>query len=236
MTSNGRICWSIMEKRMIHKIFQRIRLYRQLRFFQYLYLNHFCKQVVRTDNRRILPYKGCVLDLAPSARIYLGGGDLEVGCDRLKGSKTETRVRLRENAIWSCEGGCRISYGSTIEILHNAILDSQFFTMNSNSTLIAAKKICLGQDVMIGRGVVIYDSDHHTIRDAQGTVTNPDAPVFIGDHVWLATGSAVLKGSSIGSGCIVAANSVVRGYVPSGSLYQRSTIKENYGTWNREHP
>ena len=225
-----------MEQSMISKIFQRIKLYRQLRLFQYIYLNHFCKQVIRTDNSHILPYKGCVLDLAPSARIYLGGGDLEVGCDRLKGSKAETLVRLRENAIWSSEGGCRISYGSTIEILHNAILDSQFFTMNSNSTLIAAKKICLGQDVMIGRGVVIYDSDHHTIRDAQGEVTNPDVPVSIGDHVWLATNTTVLKGSTIGSGSIVAANSVVRGAVPSGSLYQPSKTKANYGTWSREHP
>ena len=221
---------------MIHKIFHRLGLYRQLRFFQYFYLNHFCKHVVRTDNSRILPYKGCVLDLAPGATIFLGGGDLEVGCDRLKGSKTETRVRLRENAIWSCEGGCRISYGSTIEILHHAILDSQFFTMNSNSTLIAAKKIRLGLDVMIGRGVVIYDSDHHTIRDAQGEVTNPDVPVSIGDHVWLATNTTVLKGSTIGSGSIVAANSVVRGAVPSGSLYQPSKTKANYGTWSREHP
>lgn len=225
-----------MEQSMISKIFQRIKLYRQLRLFQYIYLNHFCKQVIRTDNSHILPYKGCVLDLAPSARIYLGGGDLEVGCDRLKGSKTETRVRLRENAIWSCEGGCRISYGSTIEILHHAILDSQFFTMNSNSTLIAAKKIRLGLDVMIGRGVVIYDSDHHTIRDAQGEVTNPDVPVSIGDHVWLATNTTVLKGSTIGSGSIVAANSVVRGAVPSGSLYQPLKTKANYGTWSREHP
>lgn len=225
-----------MEKRMIHKIFQRIRLYRQLRFFQYLYLNHFCKQVVRTDNSRILPYKGCVLDLAPGAKIYLGGGDIEFGCDHLKGSKAETLVRLRENAIWSCEGGCRISYGSTIEILHHAILDSQFFTMNSNSTLIAAKKIRLGLDVMIGRGVIIYDSDHHTIRNVQGEVTNSDAPIFVGDHVWLATNTTVLKGSTIGAGSIVAANLVVRGAVPSGSLYQPSKTKANYGTWSREHP
>lgn len=221
---------------MLYRILHRIRLYGQLSFFQYFYLNHFCKQVVRTDNSRILPYKGCVLDLAPGARIYLGGGDLEVGCDRLKGSKAETLVRLRENAIWRSEGGCRISYGSTIEILHHAILDSQFFTMNSNSTLIAAKKICLGQDVMIGRGVIIYDSDHHTIRDAQGEVTNPDVPVSIGDHVWLATNTTVLKGSTIGSGSIVAANSVVRGAVPSGSLYQPLKTKANYGTWSREHP
>lgn len=221
---------------MIHKIFHRFGLYRQLRFFQYIYLNHFCKQVVRTDNSRILPYKGCVLNLAPGATIFLGGGDLEVGCDRLKGSKAETLVRLRENAIWSSEGGCRISYGSTIEILHNAILDSQFFTINSNSTLIAAMKIQLGQDVMIGRGVVIYDSDHHTIRDAQGEVTNPDVPVSIGDHVWLTTNVTVLKGSSIGPGGVVAANTVVHGNIPCAALYQSSKIKGNFGTWSREHP
>lgn len=174
--------------------------------------------------------------MAPSARIYLGGGDLEVGCDRLKGSKAETLVRLRENAIWRSEGGCRISYGSTIEILHNAILDSQFFTMNSNSTLIAAKKICLGQDVMIGRGVIIYDSDHHTIRNIQGDVTNSDTPIFVGDHVWLATNTTVLKGSTIGSGSVVAANSLVHGSVPSNAIYQSARMKENYGTWSRDHP
>ena len=221
---------------MINKVFQRIKLYRQLRFFKYLYWNHFCKQVIRTDNSRILPYNGCVLDLAPGARICWGGGDLELGCDRLEGSKAETLVRLRENATWNCEGGCRISYGSTIEILHDAMLDSQFFTINSGSTLIAAKKIHLGHDVMIGRGVVIYDSDHHTIQTIQGAVTNPDAPVFIGDHVWLATNTTVLKGSTIGAGCVVAANSVVHGNIPSGALYQSSGIKEKYGTWSREHP
>lgn len=125
---------------MILKIFQRIKLYRQLRFFQYLYLNYFCKNIVRTDNSRIFPYRGCILDLASGSKIYLSGSDMEIGCDRLKGSKMETLIRLRKNAIWSCEGGCRISYSSTIEVLHNAILDSQFFTMNSNSVLIAAKK------------------------------------------------------------------------------------------------
>lgn len=221
---------------MILKIFQRIKLYRQLRFFQYLYLNYFCKNIVRTDNSRIFPYRGCILDLASGSKIYLSGSDMEIGCDRLKGSKMKTLIRLRKNAIWSCEGGCRISYSSTIEVLHNAILDSQFFTMNSNSVLIAAKKIQLGQDVMIGRGVVIYDSDHHAIRNSQGTVTNPDAPVFIGNHVWLATNTTVLKGSTIGSGSIAAANATVHGNVPSGILYSPSGTKENYGAWSREHP
>lgn len=221
---------------MINKIFQKVILFRQLNFFQYIYLNYFCKQVVRTDNNRIIPYKGCIFELASNAKIYLGGNDMVFGCDSLKGSRTETLIRLRENAIWSCEGGCRVSYGSTVEILHDAMLDSQFFTMNSKSVLIAAKKIQLGQDVMIGRNVVLYDSDHHTIRNNQGEIVNSDVPISVGDHVWLATGVTVLKGSFIGVGSIAAANSVVRGTIPANSLYQTGKIKENYGTWSREHP
>jgi acetyltransferase-like isoleucine patch superfamily enzyme len=89
---------------------------------------------------------------------------------------------------------------------------------------------------MIGRGVVIYDSDHHTICNATGEITNPDAPVAIGDHVWLATNATVLKGATIGSGSIISANSVVHGNIPGNCLYRAGNIRENYGSWTREHP
>lgn len=221
---------------MIAKLINRLKLYSRLCFLKYLYLNHFCNQIVRTDNSRILPYKGSVIDLASNAKIYLAGGDIEIGCDRLKGSRAETRIRLRENAIWSCEGGCKITYGTTVEVLHDAMLESQFFTLNSNDTLIAAKRIQLGRDVMVGRNVVIYDSDFHAIINAKNELMNPDAPVIIGDHVWLATNSFVLKGSNINSDSIVSAGSVVHGNIPPGVIYQSGKIKQNYGRWNREHP
>lgn len=221
---------------MIHKIIQRLKFYMSIRLIPYLYWNHFSKNVVRTDQSRIIPYRGVVLEVEPGARIWLGGGDLELGCDRLKGSRAETLVRLRKNAVWSIEGGCRISYGATVEVLTGGLLDSGFFTMNSGSVLIAAKQVRLGHDVMIGRDVVIYDSDHHAIRDPQGKLRNPDAPVSIGDHVWLATRAAVLKGSSIGVGSVVAAGAVVRGTVPANSLCQTDRIRPNYGAWSREHP
>ena len=108
--------------------------------------------------------------------------------------------------------------------------------MNTGSVLIAAKKISLGQDVMVGRNVVVYDSDHHAIRNIEGQTTNPDAPVSIGDHVWLATNATVLKGTSIGSGSIISANSVAHGNVPANSLYKAESIRESYGSWSREHP
>lgn len=221
---------------MMQKIMQRLKFYTSICLFSYIYWNYFCKNIIRTDQSRIIPYRGAVLHLEPGSRIYLGGGDVELGCDRLSGSRVETLVRLRKNAVWSSDGGCHISYGVTLEILSHGVLDSQFFTMNSGSVLIAASRIHLNYDVMIGRGVVIYDSDHHTIRDFQGKLKNPDAPITIGNHVWLATNATVLKGSTIGDGSVVAAGTVVRGMVPDNALCQTDRIRQNYGAWSREHP
>lgn len=221
---------------MIRKIVQRLNFYRSIRFFRYIYLNFFCKSVVRMDNSRLIPYKGAVIDIEPGAKLIVGGGDVEIGCDLLNGSVMETRVRLRRDAVWNSKGGCRVSYGSTVEVLSGGIIDSQFFTMNSDCVLIAAKSINLGCDVMIGRGVVIYDSDHHTIRDPQGVTTNADAPVKIGDHVWLATHATVLKGSTIGHGSIIGANATVHGDVPANTIYQENKSRTEYGSWSREHP
>lgn len=220
---------------MINKIVQRLRFYRSIRFFSYLYLNHFCNRVIRMDKSRIIPYRGAVLDLEPGAKLLLKGGDLELGSDRLKGSREETLLRLRENARWNCSGG-RLSYGTTLEVLKHAELSTGFFTMNSRSVLVCAKHIELGHDVMIGRGVIIYDSDYHAIRDPAGQVVNPDKPIKIGDHVWLATNVMVLKGTVIGSGSIASAGSLVHGTVPEGSVYRNNSVREGYGTWSREHP
>lgn len=224
---------------MIRKILDRLRFYKRIRIFIYLYLNYFCKAVIRIDKSRIIPYKGAVIDIDPTARIYLSGGDVEVGCDRLKGSKEETRVRLRQNAIWSTSKGCRLSYGITLEVLREALLETKFFSMNSNSTLITAEKISLGHDVMIGRNVVIYDSDFHSILDEDGNTVNPPRPVEIGDHVWIGTNAVVIKGSTIGNGSIIAAGTMIHGDVDEHTIIR--TEHNNYvsgyvSRWDRKAP
>ena len=103
-------------------------------------MNYFCKEIIRVDNSKIIPYKNAVINIEIGAQIYIANGDVEIGCNLLKGSREETRIRLRENAVWGSNGGCKVSYGSTIEILKGALLDSKYFTVNSNSILIAAKK------------------------------------------------------------------------------------------------
>ena len=224
---------------MIHKIVQRVQFLKRTNIFQFFYLNYFCKSIIRTDQSKIIPYKNSVIDIAPGARIYVGGGDIEIGCDLLHKSKAETRLRLRERAVWSNCGGCKISYGSTVEILKDGFFDCKYFTMNSNSTVIVAEKIVFGNDVMIGRNVVIYDSDHHQIIDEEDKVTNRPAPVVIEDHVWLATNVLVLKGATIGKGSVVGANSTVSKRIGSHIIANgehRLRIKENGGKWDRKSP
>jgi acetyltransferase-like isoleucine patch superfamily enzyme len=221
---------------MVRKILQKLRFYGRINIFQYFYLNYFCKRVVRMDRSRVIPYKGTVIDIALGAKLVLSNGDMEIGYNLLKGSKAETRVRLREGAVWNSDGGCQIFYGTTVEVLTDAFFESGHFAINTNSVIVVSKKIHVGNDVMMGRNVLIYDSDHHAIRNLEGKVTNPDMPIFIGDHVWLATNVMVMKGSNIGDGSIVGANSNVRGVVPQKSLFGAGKIRENYGTWGWDHP
>lgn len=225
--------------KMVQKFFQYVRFIKKIDIFQFLYLNYICKSVIRTDQSKIIPYKNVIIDISPTAKIYIGGGDIEIGCDLLKKSKEETRVRLREYSTWNSNGGCKISYGSTLEILKNALFDNKYFTMNSNSTIIVAEKIKLGQDVMIGRNVVIYDSDYHQILDEKGKVTNLPDSVVIEDHVWIATNVLILKGVTIGEGSIVGANTTVNKnigkHVKLGTEY-KILQKENFGNWNRKNP
>ena len=214
----------------MNKIKEYLRFLRRIRIIKYFYLNYFCKEIIRVDNSKIIPYKNAVINIEIGARIYI-----EIGCNLLKGSREETRIRLRENAVWGSNGGCKVSYGSTIEILKGALLDSKYFMVNSNSILIAAKKISLGQDVMIARNVVIYDSDFHEIY-YEGIKGNRSKDVIIGEHVWIGTNSMILKGVNLKKGCVVAANTIVTENVESENLIGiKSEIKciNNQIQWKR---
>jgi acetyltransferase-like isoleucine patch superfamily enzyme len=213
---------------------ERIRFIKQVDVIQFLYLNYFCRSVIRSDRSKVIPYRHAVIDLDPSSRIHLSRGDLEIGGDLLKGSKAETFLRLRENSVWISEGGCHFSYGSTFELLGGAKVHSGYMTMNTGSSIVCAAEMELGQDLMIARNVVVYDSDFHPIRNEKGERINPPSRVRIGAHVWIGTGTIILKGSEIGDNCVIAAGSRVSGKVESGSLCRADgTRKQDYGRWER---
>ena len=135
--------------------------------------------------------------------------------------------------------GCKISYGTTLEILDNAILNSGYFTVNCNSVIVVAKKMYLGQDVMIGRNAVLYDSDFHQMLDKKGKTLNPASQVKVGSHVWIGANSTILKGTMIGQNSVIGANAVVNGEVPEKVIFnikREKFVRNEFEKWDRKSP
>ena len=160
-----------------------------------------------------------------------------IGVNKLKGSKAETHVRLNDNATWNCKNGADLFYNTVLEVKSGAIFESGYFSANSGSVIIAHSNITFGEDVMIGRNVIVYDSDFHTIFNSKGIACNSPRPVIVEDHVWLTSNIIVQKGITIGSGSLITAYTTVNKDVPSCSIFGGEsvgkTIKEGI-EWSRE--
>lgn len=89
-------------------------------------------------------------------------------------------------------------------------------SINRGVSICAQGSIRIGRNCGIGNDVLIFDTDFH---DADDHNRVPDAaPVTIGDDVWLASRSIVLKGVTIGDGAVVSAGSVVATNVPAHAM------------------
>ena len=91
----------------------------------------------------------------------------------------------------------------------------------SGTTIISAKRIDIGSNVMIGTNVLILDSDMHPTdylqRRNQDQPTSQ--PIKIGDDVWIGSNCIILKGVEIGDRSVIGAGSTVRKSVPPDSVY-----------------
>lgn len=203
----------------------------------YLYLNFQCKNIVRKGRAKIIPYKNAIFDMKEDSRIVLEGNkDLEVGINALHGSKIETLVRFGRNANIVFHHGGLMFYGTTLEVKDNACFETGFFSANTGSVFVIDKKMLWGEDIMIGRNVMIYDSDFHQILDDSGKPINYPTEVIIEDHVWLTANININKGSHIKAGTVVTNHTVINGEIPEHSLVagrsNGKVIRDNYH-WSR---
>lgn len=96
--------------------------------------------------------------------------------------------------------------------------------------------IRIGEDCMFAGDVRMDTSDMHSVLDlATGDRLNPPADVEIGDHVWLGYSTYVMKGVTIGRGCVVGAGSIVTKSLPPHSLAVGTPAKviRSGVTWDR---
>ena len=112
----------------------------------------------------------------------------------------------------------------------NAELHFKGVASMSNTVIIASHKVEIGDNVMIGGGCTIVDTDFHSLdyslwNTPQDEVMMKRNDVVIGNNVFLGMNSIVLKGCHIGDGAIIGAGSVVCKNIPAGEIWGGNPIK-----------
>lgn len=133
--------------------------------------------------------------LSGALRIHVAqGGELRIG------ARTWLRTEVGPIQL-VVHRGARMTFG----------VDSWL----NGCSLSAKVAVDCGRQAWIGPGSRVYDSDQHAL-DAERPERS--APVRMGDCFWVGAGVTVLKGSRIGSHCVIGAHSLVTGEVPDHSL------------------
>jgi acetyltransferase-like isoleucine patch superfamily enzyme len=172
---------------------------------------------MRDRGKYLMPIWGTRVELNKTAKIILHGNLLLNG-NKLPRSRAEMYLRLRKGATLTINGDSSFYYGATVEVHNNAEMSFGELSCNSNSVIIAAKKITMGRGCTLARNVIIMDSDHHRTFDDEGNITNFPREVVIGDNVWFGFKSSVMKGAKIKSGSAIGAGCTVYGRVAEHTL------------------
>lgn len=95
----------------------------------------------------------------------------------------------------------------------------------SCTAIVCWNNITIGDNVRIGGGTVIYDTDFHSL-DYRERITFPEnrhnvktSPILIQDNVFIGAHCTILKGVTIGKNSIIGASSVITRDIPENQVW-----------------
>lgn len=141
-------------------------------------------------------------------------------------------VILKKNVLLPISTAIEISDSSILEIFDNVVFRKRcsinvrenaklsigknvFF--NDNCIVTCRKRIMIGEGVIFGPNVVMFDHDHD-LKSKNLRADFVSDEIIIEDGVWIGANTIILKGTHIGRNSIIGAASVVKGNVPSNSI------------------
>ncbi len=112
--------------------------------------------------------------------------------------------KLNMNGKFIIGRGCRFDIGkdAIVNIGNNGFI-------NCNTKLVIQHELTIGDSSGISWDCQVMDEDFHEIKYPGRKITGNG--ITIGNHVWVGCGVKIYKGTIIPDGCIVAADSMVRG-------------------------
>ena len=153
-------------------------------------------------------YKGAVIlkcDKIKPFMVKIGiGGTSAINSRKgmfFMNKNNNSKVIFKENAKFS-KGIVLYNNGGTTVFGRN-------FSCNKNCFIACDSNIAFGDDALLGWNINIRDSDGHKIiySEKKGKKHN----IIIGNHVWICSYVDILKGTTIGSDCVIGYKSLVTG-------------------------
>ncbi len=136
-------------------------------------------------------------------------GTIDFGKNCIINSSHESNpVGLAERTIMVIDKGSSLLIGNNVGM--------------SNCLIFAQSKITIGDDVLIGGGTQIFDTDFHSILYLKRMNNNMGiikAPVYIKKGAFIGCNVIILKGVTIGENSVIGAGSVVRSSVPDNQIW-----------------
>jgi acetyltransferase-like isoleucine patch superfamily enzyme len=121
---------------------------------------------------------------------------------------------ILEGKLWIDDNSKVLSDSGLITISENVFI-------NRNCIIVSMNEIEIGANVLIADGVSIYDHDHIIANSdiAYGQQGFISKKITVCNNVWIGSHSVILKGVTLGDGCVVAAGSVVTSSIPSRQIW-----------------
>lgn len=109
--------------------------------------------------------------------------------------------------------------------------------------IVALNHVSIGNNVLIASKCFISDTNHGQYKgsDQDSPFIPPNErqlysyPIIIGNNVWIGENAVILAGSEIGDGCIIGANSVVKGKFGKDLIIAGSPAKQIKKWDNEKH-
>lgn len=133
---------------------------------------------------------------------------------------SDVNIRIDSKSRMSLGKGVLINSRTVISSIDGGnLVIGEMVGVNCNSMIMCHESITIGDNTIMGPGVLIYDHDHD-FNSTEGVKRNhyKTTPVSIGRNCWIGAGTIILRGSTIGDNCLIAAGSIIKGEIPTGSI------------------
>lgn len=148
------------------------------------------------------------LELAPVKPHIKKGADIKISA----GGKVRLGACLLNKNVFLCAAGGVIALSDNV-------------TVNRNAILVSRERITIGQGSSVGPNVCIYDHDHTYGKDGVSKSEFTARPIVIGSSCWIGANVTILKGTTLGDGCVVGAGTVLKGeYPPHSVIYNKREV------------